>query len=148
MPQSLARVLVHMVFSTKHREPLIPPPLRERVFSYLGGILAGISCPPVIVGGTSDHVHALFVLSKNLALSKAAEELKKDSSKWAKLHVHPAFYWQSGYGAFSVDPEDVDAVRAYIATQEQHHAAHTFQDEVRDLYRKAVMDWDERYVWD
>ena len=148
MSQSLSRVLIHMVFSTKNREPYIVPNLRERTFTYLGGTLAALNCPPIVVGGMSDHVHLLFVLAKTLAVSKVVEEVKKESSKWAKQHVHPAFYWQGGYGAFSVSPSNAEAVRTYIANQEDHHRTRSFQDEFRELLRRHEVQWDEQYVWD
>jgi putative transposase len=148
MPQSLARVLVHLVFSTKNREPFITPGHRDRTFSYLAGTLNAIDCPAVTVGGVADHVHLLFVLGRTVALSKAVEEVKKESSKWAKVHVHPGFYWQNGYGAFSVSPSNVPAVVKYIANQEQHHQEVTFQDEFRELLRLHGIEWDEKYVWD
>lgn len=148
MPQSLSRVLVHLVFSTKHREPLIGPAHRDRLFDYLGGTLAALDCPPVRVGGMPDHVHLLFALAKTLAVSKVVEEVKKESSKWAKEHVRPDFYWQNGYGAFSVSPSNADAVRAYIENQEEHHQTMSFQDELRGLLRRHDIEWDERYVWD
>jgi REP element-mobilizing transposase RayT len=148
MPQSLARVLVHLVFSTKHREPFLTTDKRGRAFAYLGGTLNAIDCPAVIVGGVADHVHLLFVLSRTMPLSKAVEELKKESSKWAKEAVHPAFYWQNGYGAFSVSPSNVPQVTAYIENQESHHRILSFQDEFRELLRRHNIAWDERYVWD
>ena len=148
MPQSLARVLVHLVFSTKNREPFLTPVVRGRMFEYLGGTLSAVDCPPVLVGGVADHVHALFVLSRTTSLSKSVEDVKKGSSKWAKEHVHPAFYWQSGYGAFSVSPPDVDSVREYIERQEEHHRERSFQDEFRELLHRHGVAWDERYVWD
>jgi putative transposase len=148
MPQSLSRVLIHMVFSTKNREPFLAPPHRDRAFEYLGGTLAALDCQPVIVGGMPDHVHLLFVLARTLPVSKVAEEVKKESSKWAKTHVRPDFYWQSGYGAFSVSPSVVETVKAYIRDQELHHRKRTFQDEFRELLRLHQVEWDERYVWD
>jgi putative transposase len=148
MSQSLSRILVHLVFSTKNREPLITPTHQDRVFAYLGGTLNGLGCPPVVVGGMPDHTHLLFVLAKTLSVSKVAEEVKKESSKWAKGMVHPNFYWQSGYGAFSVSPSAVPDVTAYIADQIAHHRRMTFQDEFRAFLRKHGIDWDERYVWD
>ena len=148
MPQSLAQVAVHLVFSTKHREPFIRPDCRDRTFSYLAGTLNALDCPVVLVGGVADHVHLLFGLSRTLAMSKVVEEVKKASSKWAKEHLHPAFYWQSGYGIFAVSSDDVSAVREYVATQEEHHRTHTFQDEYRELLRLNRTAWDERYVWD
>jgi len=91
-------------------------------------------------------VHVLFVLSKTMALSKVVEELKKESSKWCKKFVHPDFFWQSGYGAFSVSPSNVDSVIDYIDRQEEHHRQRSFQEEFRELLRKHGIEWDERYV--
>jgi REP element-mobilizing transposase RayT len=148
MSQSLARVLVHLVFSTKNREPFLAAEHRQRTFAYLGGTLNGIACPAVVIGGMADHVHLLFVLGRTMALSKVVEELKKESSKWAKDHVHSSFYWQKGYGAFSVSPSNVEQVKAYIEHQEEHHRTMTFQEEFRALLRRHQIEWDERYVWD
>jgi putative transposase len=148
MSQSLARVLVHLVFSTKNREPYLAEEQRQRTFAYLGGTLNGIGSPAVAIGGVADHVHVLFVLGRTMALSKAVEELKKESSKWAKDRVHSSFYWQNGYGAFSVSPSNVEQVKAYIEHQEDHHRIMTFQEEFRELPRRHQIDWDERYVWD
>jgi putative transposase len=148
MPQSLARVVVHLVFSTKNREPFITPAHRDRTFGYLAGTLNAIDCPAILVGGMPDHVHMLFVQARTLALSKVVEEVKKESSKWAKVHVHPRFFWQSGYGAFSVSPSNVRQVEAYIANQERHHRKRSFQDEFRELLKLHEIEWDERYVWD
>lgn len=118
------------------------------MFAYLGGALNGIDCPVIAVGGMPDHVHMLFVLARTVALSKAVEEVKKESSKWAKVHVHPGFYWQNGYGAFSVSASRAPRVVAYIKNQQKHHTVRTFQDELRELFRRHDMEWDERYVWD
>ncbi len=148
MSQSLSRVLVHLVFSTKIRKPFITAEYRERVFEYLAGTLKPIKCPAVIVGGMPDHVHRLFVQARTLSLSNVVEEVKKESSKWAKEIVHPQFYWQNGYGAFSVSPSNVGEVTRYIANQERNHRSRDFQTELRELLGMNGMDWDERYVWD
>jgi REP element-mobilizing transposase RayT len=148
MPQSLSRVLVHLVFSTKNREPFIIPEHRDRVFEYLAGTLNARKCPAVLVGGMPDHVHLLFVQARTLALSAVVEEVKKESSKWAKEVVHRDFYWQNGYGAFSVSPSNVEAVTRYIANQEENHRKRDFKDELRELLRVNGIEWDERYVWD
>ena len=148
MPQSLARIGVHLVFSTKNRESLIAPEVRPELFTYLAGTLNAIDCPAIEVGGVGDHVHLLFVLSKTLALSKAVEEVKKESSKWAKGKVHPRFYWQGGYGAFSVSASNEPQVIVYIKSQEEHHRERTFQDEVRDLMHMTGQPLDERYFWE
>ena len=148
MPQSLSRVIVHLVFSTKNREPFILTEHRDRMFEYLGGTLNGIGCPVIRVGGMPDHVHLLFVQSRTLSMSKIVEELKKESSKWAKAHIHRGFYWQNGYGVFSVSPSNIEQVANYIVNQEAHHRPTSFQDEFRELLRRHEMEWDERYVWD
>jgi REP element-mobilizing transposase RayT len=148
MPQSLSRVIIHLVFSTKNRTELILPDHRTRVFDYLGGTLNNIGCSAIRVGGVADHVHLLFVLGKTLSVSEVVEEVKKESSKRFKEFVDPHFYWQAGYGAFSVSPSNVEAVRKYIDEQEGHHRKLTFQDEFRELLRRHGIEWDERYVWD
>jgi putative transposase len=148
MPQSLARIGLHLVFSTKHREPLIVPEARPALFAYLAGTLNAIDCPALQVGGVADHVHLLFLLSKNMAPAKAVEEVKKESSKWAKQKVHTRFFWQGGYGLFSVSASKEAAVPEYIKNQEEHHREMSYQDEVRDLMRKHGQPLDERYFWD
>jgi putative transposase len=148
MPQSLARNAIHLIFSTKHREPFITPDVHDRLFAYLAGTLNKMRCPALRVGGVADHVHVLFVLSKTMTLSKVVEELKKESSKWAKTAIHPKFYWQTGYGAFSVSASNEPAVGDYIANQERHHRRMTFQQEFREFLQKHGIEYDERYVWD
>jgi REP element-mobilizing transposase RayT len=149
VPQSLARNLIHLVFSTKNREPHIVPEIRDRLFAYLAGALGALRCPAVAVGGVADHVHILFVLARTVPLCEAVEEAKSGSSKWAKGNGGPAgFYWQAGYGAFSVSPQNQAQVVGYIAHQERHHAGTTFQDELRGMLTQAGIEWDERYVWD
>jgi len=148
MPQSLARILVHLVFSTKNREPFITDDHRQDAFNYLGGTLNGLGCPTICTGGVADHVHFLFGLSRTLSISDVVEELKKESSKWAKEAIHSAFYWQNGYGTFSVSPSNIDQVKKYIENQEQHHRTVSFQDEFREMLRRHEIEWDERYVWD
>ena len=149
MPQSLARNLIHLVFSTKNREPHITPGFREDLFAYLAGILNARRCPAITVGGVADHVHLLFVLAKTAPLCDVVEDVKNDSSKWAKGNGGPAdFYWQTGYGAFSVSPRDEGRVVGYIARQEEHHSRATFQDEMRLMLNQAGIEYDERYVWD
>ncbi len=150
MGQSLVTNYVHIVFSTKHREPLIYPPFEAELHSYLGGICKKHECHPIKVGGHTDHIHILCMLSKKIALMKLLEEVKSHSSKWAKTKGEylKDFYWQDGYGAFSVNPSEVDAVMAYIANQQEHHSQRTFQDEYRLFLKKYNVEYDERYVWD
>ena len=150
MPQSLVKNYVHLIWSTKYREHLIYPPAEEELHAYLGGICKRMECPPIKIGGYTDHVHVLCMLSKKIALMKLLEEVKSHSSKWMKTKGEELsnFYWQDGYGAFSVNPVDIDRVIAYIANQKEHHSKITFQDEYRKILKKYRTEYDERYVWD
>ena len=150
MPQSLSQVYVHLVFSTKHREPLLLSPVREHMHAYLATVLKNQDSSAIKVGGTSDHVHALFRLSKNISLAKTVEEIKTSSSKWVKTQgrAFANFHWQSGYGGFSVSPADVEEVAEYIGQQEEHHRAVTFQEEYRKLLESHGIEFDVRYLWD
>lgn len=150
MGQSLVQNYLHIIFSTKHREPLIYPPVESELHSYLGGICNRLGSQVLKVGGYTDHIHILCMLSKKMALMKLMEELKSHSSKWIKSKGlgYENFYWQDGYGAFSVRPSDVDIVISYIANQQEHHRKKSFQDEYRGFLQKYQIKYDERYVWD
>ena len=150
MGQSLVQNYIHIVFSTKHREPLIHPPYEQELHAYVGGVCKKLECQPIKIGGYTDHIHILCMLSKKIALMKLLEELKSHSSKWIKTKHENLknFYWQNGYGAFSVNPSEVDTVIAYIANQHEHHRKKTFQDEYRAFLKKYKVDYDKRYVWD
>ncbi|MBW3543259.1 MAG: IS200/IS605 family transposase [Planctomycetes bacterium] len=151
MPQSLAKVYLHIVFSTKHRAPYLEDrKLRSDCHAYLGGICRNLESPSLIVGGVEDHVHILCWLSRKLAISDFIRELKRSSSKWIKTQDErlSQFHWQDGYGAFSVSPSHVEPLTAYIERQEEHHKRETFQDEFRRLLDKYGIEYDERYVWD
>ena len=151
MAQSLAKILVHTVFSTKDRRPFLrDKPLRDELHNYLGGILANHDCQPIIIGGVEDHVHILSTLSRTMAASEMVKEVKRGSSLWLKTKspdLHD-FAWQSGYGIFSVGHSQVEDVRNYIAGQEEHHRKVSFQDEFRKLLERYKIEFDERYVWD
>jgi putative transposase len=150
MGQSLVKNNIHLVFSTKLRTPFIHPPFHLELYSYLGGICNNLESQVIKVGGFSDHVHILFMLSKKIALAKVVEELKSHSSKWMKTKDPSLknFFWQDGYGAFSINPTEVDIVSAYIDNQQEHHRKKTFQQEYRAFLKKYKVDFDERYVWD
>ena len=151
MPQSLARIVLHVVFSTKNRVPFLKNiELRSRFHAYLAGALQQLDCEPVLVDGVEDHVHILCNLSRTITVAKLVEELKKGSSKWMKEQgpAYHDFFWQSGYGAFSVSQSNIERVREYVASQEEHHRKVSFQDEFRALCRKHGIAFDERYVWD
>lgn len=129
---------------------MIDNTIKTSLFEYLGGICRGLECNPVIVGGYKDHVHILCLLSRKISQMKLLEEVKKQSSKWIKTkgEAYSNFYWQDGYGIFSVNPSEIDVVDRYIRKQEEHHNKRTFQDEFRAFLEKYKMDFDERYVWD
>ena len=151
MPQSLAQIYVHIVFSTKERQSFLEDQsLREEMHKVLGGICNAHGCPVLRVGGVADHVHILCRLGRTITIADLVKELKRESSLWikAKSDTMEEFHWQNGYGAFSISPAHVDALRAYIDNQEEHHKEETFQDEFRRLLTKYGLAWDERYVWD
>ena len=150
MPQSLVRNIVHIIFSTKSRRPLIIPEVREALKAYLIGTLKNLDSPSIETNCVEDHVHILCWVSKNHALKKILEEVKKSSSKWIKTKGRGLndFYWQAGYGAFSVSQSNVEAVREYISRQEEHHKKMTFQEELRQFLKRHHVEYDDRYVWD
>jgi putative transposase len=151
MPQSLAQIYLHLVFSTKDRRPFLQDlQVREEMHYYLGGTSNKLGCPVLRVGGVADHVHILCRLGRTITIADLVKELKRDSSQWAKSMTPELrdFYWQNGYGAFSVSPGHVEDLRAYIANQDEHHRQESFQEEFRRLLTKYGLEWDERYVWD
>jgi REP element-mobilizing transposase RayT len=148
--QSLVKNYLHITFSTKHRQQLIFPPYENELHRYLCAICKDLECSPIQIGGYTDHVHVFCLLSKKIALMKLIEKLKTGTSKWMKTKDASLenFYWQDGYGAFSVNPKGVDRVIGYIKNQHTHHQQVSFQDEFRSLLKKYNVDYDERYVWD
>jgi REP element-mobilizing transposase RayT len=150
MGQSLVKNYIHIVFSTKHRKPLINAFIEDELHRYLGGICNKLECHIIKVGGYTDHIHILCMLSKKLALVKLVEELKSHSSKWIKTKGddYSNFYWQDGYGAFSVNPAEINVVSKYIENQHAHHSKKTFKEEYVAFLKKYDVDFDERYVWD
>jgi putative transposase len=151
MPQSLSYVLVHLVFSTKERQPFLQDKsVRIEMHSYLGGTSKQLRCDPLAIGGVADHVHILAALSRTIALAEWVKELKRVSSLWIKTKDSElsTFQWQNGYGAFSVSHSLSDKVIKYIQHQEEHHQKTTFQDEFRQMLRLHNVPYDERYVWD
>lgn len=151
MPQSLAEIYLHVIFSTKYRTPwLNDKPLRAELHRYLGGVCHNHEAPAMIVGGVEDHVHLLCRFPRTLAVAVLLRELKRSSSLWVKEKDKGLadFHWQDGYGVFSIGPSHIEALTAYIAKQETHHAAESYQDEYRRLLAKYNVEYDERYVWD
>ena len=151
MSQSLAKILVHTVFSTKDRRPFLRDKiLREELHRYLGGILTNLDCQPIIAGGVADHVHLLCALSRTCEAAAMVKEVKRGSSLWVKTKSLDLqdFAWQNGYGIFSIGFSQIASVRSYIAGQEEHHRQASFQDEFRLLLKRYEIEFDERYVWD
>ncbi len=150
MGQSLVKNYIHIVFSTKYRTPCILPPWEEELHRYLGGICNELGCQSLIVGGYTDHIHILCMLSRKIALMKLVGVVKANSSRWIK-QKNPSlknFRWQDGYGAFSVNPAQVDRVHSYISNQHEHHKQKDFKKEYLALLKKYQVEFDEKYVWE
>lgn len=151
MSQSLSAVYLHLVFSTKDRRPFLrDKTVRDALHAYMGGVSKTLDCPPLIVGGVEDHVHLLCRFARTITQAEWVKELKRISNGWLKEHGrdYADFEWQGGYADFSVSQSNLEQVKQYIASQEEHHRKTTFQDELRTLLRKHEIEFDERYVWD
>lgn len=150
MPQSLSKNLIHLVFSTKHREPLLPREPFEPLHRYTHGILKEQKCHLLAMNNVADHVHLLFDLHRTACTSDVVMHLKKGTSRWLKEQSprFNAFNWQEGYGAFGIGQSQRDDVIAYIQSQQEHHRVKSFQDELRTFLERYEIAFDERYVWD
>jgi REP element-mobilizing transposase RayT len=149
MPQSLVKNIIHIIFSTKNRNPWIDDPIRSELFKYIGGICKNMECYPIIVGGYTDHVHILCLLSKKIPLMKLLQEVKSHSSKWIKTK-HPryrGFQWQNGYAAFSVENSDLNRVKSYIKHQPDHHKKKPFQSELLTILGENQIHYNEKFLW-
>lgn len=149
MPQSLSHVVLHFIWSTKERYPFLHDKhLREELYRVLEGISAKLECPPVMVGGVADHIHILVRFSRTISIAEWVKEMKRASTKWLHAHQLDKFYWQKGYGVFSVSQSALEQVCRYIATQEEHHKTVSFQDEYRAFLKKHNIAYDENYLWE
>jgi len=150
MPQSLARNLIHLVFSTKNREPVLAEAVRLPLCAYASAVLRELDSHVIAMNAWHDHVHTLFALSKNHSLAQVVMEVKRATSKWIKTQGtgFAKFHWQSGYGAFSIGQSGVEEVKAYIANQAEHHRVKSFEEEFRSILKRYEIEFDERYVWD
>ncbi|MGZ5437347.1 MAG: IS200/IS605 family transposase [Pyrinomonadaceae bacterium] len=150
MSQSLSSILIHLVFSTKNREPFITPAIESELHPYMATILRELKSPSLAIDGTSDHVHVLFSLARVVTVADLVEELKTSTSKWIKTKGKEFrdFHWQRGYGAFSIGQSNAEVLTRYIRNQKAHHRRVTFQDEYRKFLKSYGIDYDERYVWD
>lgn len=150
MPQSLFKILIHTFFSTKNRIDLIPPEIETALFSYIHGIINQNGSKLIVAGGTANHIHLLISLGKKVDIPELIGDIKRDSSIWIKKQNtnFDNFYWQKGYGAFSIGQSQVETVVKYIRNQKEHHKKKDFKSELRELLEKYEIDYDEKYVWD
>ena len=150
MPQSLANILVHLIFSTKERATVLDDVWRDDLHGYIGGVLRRCGSDLVAANSVADHIHLLFAMPRTIAVSDLVKEIKTGATKWIR-QKDPSlegFHWQAGYGIFSVSPGHREAVMHYIAGQQEHHRKVSFQDEYRRLLVKYGIEYDERYIWD
>jgi putative transposase len=148
MPQSLSLIVIHVIFSTKDRRPVLGAEILPELFAYLATVARTTGCECYRIGGVADHVHLAIRLSRTKSVAEIVEELKGASSRWLKTKGVSDFAWQRGYAAFSVGPADLSALVEYISDQEEHHRKRSFQDEFRALLKRYGVEFDERYVWD
>lgn len=150
MAQTLVKIYIHVVFTTRDRADLILGEIERELSAYIGGVLRKHECVLLAANGTADHIHLLISLSKNIALSDLLRELKKASSYWIKTkHAKfNKFHWQAGFGAFSIGQSQVETVKRYIANQKEHHRTERFEDEYRRFLQKYGIDFDDRYFLD
>ena len=144
MAQSLSKVILHIIFSIRNREPWLDRDVRPRMHAYLATICHDLGADLVRVGGVADHVHIVTTLPRTVSQAQLVEQIKKASSKWIKAldARYRGFFCQRGYGAFSVSPSQ------YVEAQQEHHRTRTFQEEYRELLGTHGVDFDEPYVWD
>ncbi len=147
MASTLTKLLLHVTFSTRHRDNLIDPGMEPELYAYIGGICRNMHSPLLAMGGTANHVHMLISQSKTVTLADIMLNVKRDSSKWLKDRGATRFQWQDGYFAFSIGESGVKALRTYIANQKAHHRAVEYQDEMRAFFQKYKLEFDERYIW-
>jgi putative transposase len=148
--QSLAKIYIHLIFSTKNRERLLRDDIRPGLYAYIGGILRDLDSPALEIMGEPEHMHILFLLSRTQTISDVVGQVKRGSSAWLKTKQpsYHQFHWQNGFGALSVSQSAVEEVREYIRNQREHHKRVTFQDEFRAFLQRYEVEFDEQYVWD
>jgi putative transposase len=150
MPQSLAVLHVHLIFSTKERASFLFEEVRDPLHAYMAGILKEIGCYAVIINSMADHINLLFNLGRTNSISQVVEAVKTGSSKWLKTRDPrlAGFAWQAGYASFAVSESNLASVREYVANQAEHHRQRSFQDEYRAFLKRHGVAFDEKYVWD
>jgi REP element-mobilizing transposase RayT len=149
MSQSLSKLYVHLVFHIKYTSVEIRSIDKEKLYAYIGSVIKSNESMPIIINGTHNHIHILCVMSKNIALAKLVEEIKRHSSRWIKTldDYYQTFAWQGGYGGFSVSPSVHDKTKRYIENQEKHHQTIKFQDEYRMFLAEYKIEYNEQYIW-
>lgn len=148
MSHTSGNILLHFIFSTRGRRPLIKAEFRDDLFAYLGGIVREMNGTALIINGDVDHVHMLIRMRPVHSAAEIARIVKTNSSRWVREKNRPDFGWQTGYGVFSVSESNVAAVTRYIAGQEEHHKKKSFQEEFVAFLKKNHIEYDARYVWD
>jgi len=149
MAQSLSKLYIHIIFHIKNTSTPIRKEDKECLFAYIGSIIKDNGSSPILINGTCDHLHILCVMSKNIALSKLTEEIKRHSSRWIKTRGkhYNHFGWQGGYAGFSVSNSLLDKTILYIKNQEKHHIKMNFKDELTTILQKNEVDFNEKYLW-
>ena len=150
MANTFSSIYLHLVFSTKNREPWITPDIQERLWPFMGGIARENKAQAIQIGGIEDHIHILLKTSPAIAISKLTQSIKGGSSMWihSTLPHLPHFKWQDGYGAFSVSKSSVDDVTHYIQNQRDHHRVKSFQEEYLAFLERHEISFDPKYLWD
>lgn len=149
MAQSLSKLYVHLIFHIKTSSVKIREEDEKRLYAYMGSVIKSNESIPILINGIENHVHILCVMSKNIALSKLMEEIKRHSSRWIKgiNNYYGKFAWQGGYGGFSVSPSLHDITKRYIENQKEHHKKVTFQEEYLMFLKQYRIEYNENYVW-
>lgn len=150
MPQSLTKFLMHLIFSTKKRNNYLDNLICDELYPYISKIMQNMDCHVISIGGTQNHIHILCKLPKSFDITKMIQKIKTSSSAWIKSkdHKYKDFYWQNGYGAFSVSPSLENIVEKYIVNQIEHHRVRTFEEELKLFLKKSNIHYDENYLLD
>jgi len=148
MSHTSGNILLHFIFSTQGRRPLIKSEFRDDLFAYLGGIIREMHGTALIINGAADHAHMLIRVRPAHSASEIARVVKANSSRWVREKYSAGFSWQTGYGVFSVSKSSVTAVTEYIARQQEHHKKHSFQEEFVAFLKRNHIEYDQRYIWD
>jgi putative transposase len=148
MSHTAGNILLHFIFSTEQRKPLIATEFRGDLFAYIGGIVREVHGIALIVNGVPDHVHMLVRVRPAHSAAEIVCKVKANSSRWVREKYSAAFGWQTGYGVFSVSESNAAEVTEYIAAQEEHHRTRSFQEEYVAFLKKNHVEYDPRYIWD